>query len=132
MQLTGNLTISDCVLHSLCLGPHLRFMVLSFLCLLFAIGVVGNTLTLLALPYVRRKYGAQFSVLKSSTVVLLLHLSVCDLLYISVGFTHFIHVLIVGKVYAVLFFVMEICLQMVIHFLRLVFLLGRNCVTYWP
>ena len=81
-------------------GPHLslRFCLLAVLILLLLVGVVGNLLTLVALPYVRRKYGAQFSVLKSTTFVLLLHLSLCDLLYISFGFTHFIHVLIVGNV----------------------------------
>eukprot|EP00092_Neocalanus_flemingeri_P064497 GFUD01078283.1.p1 GENE.GFUD01078283.1~~GFUD01078283.1.p1 ORF type:complete len:322 (-),score=45.08 GFUD01078283.1:442-1407(-) len=81
--------------QSLCLPPLLRFPLIAFLSLLLVVGVVGNVLTLLALPYVRRKYGAQFSVLQSSTAILLLHLSFCDLMYISVGFTHFIHVLIV-------------------------------------
>ena len=83
--------------QSLFLPPVIRFTELTFLSLLLLVGVVGNVLTLLALPYVRRKYGAQFSVLQSSTAILLLHLSFCDLLYISVGFTHFIHVLIVGR-----------------------------------
>jgi hypothetical protein len=82
---------------SLNLTSHLRFFLLAVLILLLLVGVVGNVLTLVALPYVRRKYGAQFSVLKSTTFILLLHLSLCDLLYISFGFTHFIHVLIVGN-----------------------------------
>ena len=84
-------------IQTLGLPPSLRYMLLVFLSILLIIGVVGNVLTLLALPYVRRKYGPQFTVLQSSTAILLLHLSFCDLLYISVGFTHFIHVLIVGK-----------------------------------
>ena len=82
---------------SLGLPSGLHYFLLIFLSLLLLVGVMGNVLTLLALPYVRRKYGAQFSVLQSSTAILLFHLSLCDLIYISVGFTHFIHVLIVGK-----------------------------------
>ena len=84
-------------IQTLGLPPSLRYMLLVFLSILLIIGVVGNVLTLLALPYVRRKYGPLFTVLQSSTAILLLHLSFCDLLYISVGFTHFIHVLIIGK-----------------------------------
>ena len=83
---------------SLGLTSPLRFFLLAVLILLLIVGVVGNVLTLVALPYVRRKYGAQFSALKSTTFILLLHLSLCDLLYIRFGFTHFIHVLIVGNV----------------------------------
>jgi hypothetical protein len=83
--------------QTLDLSPSLRFSLLSILVILTIVGLLGNVLTLLALPYVRRKYGAQFSVLQSSTAILLIHLSFCDLLYITVGFTHFIHVLIIGK-----------------------------------
>ena len=88
---------SDIVFQSLNLPPSLRFFILTVLIILLLVGVVGNVLTLLALPYVRKKYGAQFSILQTSTAILLLHLSFCDLLYILVGFTHFIHVLILGK-----------------------------------
>ena len=102
----GNITMSDVgienlnkvmVNQTLDLPPSLRFSLLSILIILLIVGLLGNVLTLLALPYVRRKYGAQFSVLQSSTAILLLHLSYFDLLYITVGFTHFIHVLIEGK-----------------------------------
>jgi len=48
-------------------------------------------LTLVALPYIRYKYGAQFSILKLNSVILLLHLSLCDLLYGIIGFPHLIH-----------------------------------------
>ena len=88
---------SENIQNGLNLSPSLRFTVLSVLILLLVIGSVGNVLTLLALPYVRRKYGSQFSILQTSTAILLFHLSFCDLLYILVGFTHFIHVLIEGK-----------------------------------
>ena len=139
MNLTCNLTICDVtsqhireveIQQSLGLHQTLRFSLLIFLSLLLFIGVVGNVLTLLALPYVRRKYGSLFTILQSSTVVLLLHLSFCDLLYISVGFTHFIHVLIVGMSCVTLFKLLHhTCLQMVIHFLFLVVFMQRNCVT---
>ena len=85
------------VIQSLDLPPYLRSSLLTILVILLVVGLLGNVLTLLALPYVRRNYGSQFSVLQSSTAILLLHLSFCDLLYITVGFTHFIHVLIEGK-----------------------------------
>ena len=85
-------------LNGLDLSSTLRIFLLIFLAMVGLVGLVGNILTLLALPYVRRKYGDQFSVLQSSTTILLLHLSLCDLLYITVGFTHFIHVLILGIV----------------------------------
>jgi len=74
-----------------------RLCVLIVLLVLFTVGFVGNILTLLALPYVRRKYGPKFTVLQSSTAILLLHLSFCDLLYIVIGFTHFIHVIIIKR-----------------------------------
>ena len=88
---------SENIHPSLNLSPTLRYSVLFFLILLLIVGSVGNVLTLLALPYVRRKYGYEFSILQTSTAILLFHLSFCDLLYILVGFTHFIHVLIIGK-----------------------------------
>ena len=75
-----------------------RLGVLIVLFILFAVGFVGNILTLLALPYVRKKYGPKFSVLQSSTAILLLHLSFCDLLYILIGFTHYIHVIITSNI----------------------------------
>ena len=79
------------------LPTFLRYPLMVFLCFLFLIGTTGNILTLLALPYVRSKYQKQFSVLQTSTAILLLHLSFCDLLYNCIGFTHFIHILYIGK-----------------------------------
>jgi hypothetical protein len=138
-NLTCNITICDVtsqhireveIQQSLGLHQTLRFSLLIFLSLLLFVGVVGNVLTLLALPYVRRKYGTLFTILQSSTVVLLLHLSFCDLLYISVGFTHFIHVLIVGMSCVILLKLShDTCLQMVIHSLFSVVFMQRNCVT---
>ena len=60
-------------------------------------GVFGNVLTLVAIPYVRDHYGSQFSILKLNSVVLILHLSFCDLLYSLVGFPHLIQVWRLGK-----------------------------------
>ena len=80
------------------LPPYLRISLILVLLTLLLVGLVGNILTLLALPYVRKKYGPQFSVLQTSTAILLLHLSFCDLFYITVGFTHFLHVLIEGSI----------------------------------
>ena len=48
-------------------------------------------LTVVALPYIRVKYGSQFSILKLNSAILILHLSLCDLLYAVVGFPHLIH-----------------------------------------
>ena len=61
--------------------------------------VVGNSLILVALPYVRHKDKdkKQFSALHSSTFLLLLHLSFADILYGVLGFPHFIHGLVVGN-----------------------------------
>ena len=42
--------------------------------------LLGNLLTLFAIPYVRRVYGAQFSILQLNSVVLILHLSLAELL----------------------------------------------------
>ena len=58
---------------------------------LFDSAIFGNLLTLVALPYVRYKYRSQYSMLKYNSVTLLLHLSLCDLLYGITGFPHLIH-----------------------------------------
>ena len=36
-------------------------------------------------------YGSEFSILKLNSIILILHLSLCDLLYALVGFPHLIH-----------------------------------------
>ena len=71
------------------IGKFINLCVSNFLC--FS-GVVGNVLTLTAIPYVRSKYGSEFSILKLNSVVLILHLSFCDLLYNLIGFPHLIQV----------------------------------------
>ena len=103
---------------SLCLPFALRLCLLTCLSLLFIIGLIGNLLTLMALPYVRRKYGTQFSVLQTSTAILLIHLSFCDLLYILIGFTHYIHVLSIGIIRYLFIPSFSFCLQMVTHSVR--------------
>ena len=45
----------------------------------------------MAIPYVKTTYGPEFSVLKLNSIILILHLSLCDLLYALVGFPHLIH-----------------------------------------
>ena len=55
-------------------------------------GGLGNLLTLLAIPYIRHKYGAQFSLLTRNVMVLILHLSAVDLLYILIGIPNLIEV----------------------------------------
>eukprot|EP00092_Neocalanus_flemingeri_P039517 GFUD01043031.1.p1 GENE.GFUD01043031.1~~GFUD01043031.1.p1 ORF type:complete len:411 (+),score=72.90 GFUD01043031.1:145-1377(+) len=60
--------------------------------IVFIIGGLGNLLTLVAIPYVRKVYGAEFSLLKLNSVVLILHLSFADLLYCVLGFPHFIQI----------------------------------------
>ena len=112
----GNYSIIDET--SLCLPLPLRLFLITCLSLLFLVGLIGNLLTLMALPYVRRKYGTQFSVLQSSTAILLIHLSFCDLLYILVGFTHYIHVLSIGMICYLLILSFSFCLQMVTHSVR--------------
>ena len=53
-------------------------------------GGLGNCLTLVAIPYVKHKYGSEFSLLQLSSVVLILHLSVADLLYAVLGLPNFL------------------------------------------
>ena len=53
--------------------------------IIILIGTFGNLLTLLALPYARYYYHKRFSLLTSSTTILLLHLALCDLCYLIFG-----------------------------------------------
>lgn len=55
------------------------------------LAIFGNLLTLVAIPYIQRKYGQEFSILQLNSVTLILHLSLCDLLYALIGFPHLIH-----------------------------------------
>jgi len=61
------------------------------------ISIIGNLVTLLAIPYVRKNYASEFSILQFNSVVLVLHLSLCDLLYALVGFPHLIQVYWTGS-----------------------------------
>merc|ERR1712013_677804 len=49
------------------------------------IRALANLLTLIAIPYVRRKYGSQFSLLHLNSMVLILHLSLADLMWSLLG-----------------------------------------------
>ena len=79
--------------------------------------VFGNLLTLVAIPYIRRKYGPEFSILQLNSITLILHLSLCDLLYGLIGFPHLIH----SSLYKTNIYSPEMC-----------YLLGvlRNLVAY--
>jgi len=54
----------------------------------FILGGFGNLLTLVAIPYMRQKYGSQFSILQLNSVVLILHLSLADLLFAIPSIPH--------------------------------------------
>ena len=57
------------------------------LVVIMIVGILGNLLTLVAFPYAWFHYSASFPFLSStaSTMVLLLHLALCDLLYCAIG-----------------------------------------------
>jgi len=55
------------------------------------LSIFGNTLTLVAIPYVKTTYGSEFSILTLNSIILILHLSLCDLLYSVFGLSHLIH-----------------------------------------
>ena len=63
--------------------------ILNLISLIMSLGICINFLTLVALPYVRWKYDSEFSILRSPPLVLVLHLSLCNLLYCIIGFSHF-------------------------------------------
>merc|ERR1712110_144445 len=81
------------------------------------VAIVGNLLTLVALPYIRSKYRQEFSMLQLNSITLILHLSLCDLLYALLGFPHFIH----AHIYKTNIYSVQVC-----------YLLGmfRNLVAY--
>ena len=57
---------------------------------------LGNTLTVIALPYARWKH-PELTILSYPSVDLMINLSVCELLYCVIGISHFVHVLSVGE-----------------------------------
>ena len=80
------------------MAKEIRIFLIFALSVMLIVCVLGNSLILVALPYVRDKYKAQFSALQSATFLLLLHLSFADILYGVLGYPHFIHSLVAGKV----------------------------------
>ena len=69
---------------------------LVFSCVVMVVGSLGNLLTLAAIPYVRRRYPAEFSLLQLPVTDLLINLSVCDLIYCSFGLPHMVHGMVIG------------------------------------
>eukprot|EP00092_Neocalanus_flemingeri_P102960 GFUD01131698.1.p1 GENE.GFUD01131698.1~~GFUD01131698.1.p1 ORF type:complete len:390 (-),score=44.29 GFUD01131698.1:24-1172(-) len=73
----------------------LNFRFLTKKCILWVISLISslgigiNFLTLTAIPYVRWRYKTEFSILQSPPVLLVLHLSFCNLLYCGFGVPHF-------------------------------------------
>lgn len=84
--------------HGNGLVEEIRIFLMVALTVMLILCVLGNSLTLVALPYVRDKYKAEFSVLQSPASLLLLHLSLADLLYGVLGYPHFLHGLVVRGV----------------------------------
>jgi len=77
------------------LPDGLKYFLIVVLILMFLVCTVGNSLTLVALTYVRSYHGSEFTVLAGYSGLLLLQLSMFDFLYGLVGFPHFIHALFV-------------------------------------
>ena len=74
-----------------------HFFILSVAWLVMVVGCLGNLLTLAAIPYVRRRYPAEFSLLQLPVTDLLINLSVCDLVYCGFGLPHMIHGMLIGE-----------------------------------
>ena len=66
-------------------------------CLVTVMGSLGNLLTLAAVPYVRRRYPSEFSLLQLPITDLLINLSVSDLIFCSIALPHLIHGMAVGE-----------------------------------
>ena len=64
--------------------------------LILIIGGGGNLLTLVSVPYAYFKYRSMFPYLWNSVTLLMLHLSLCDFLYIVIGVPTYIVVYIYG------------------------------------
>ena len=73
-----------------------HFFILSVASLVMVVGTLGNLLTLAAIPYMRSRYPAEFSLLQLPVTDLLINLSVCDLVYCGLGLPHMIHGMVVG------------------------------------
>ena len=64
--------------------------------LVLTIGGGGNLLTLISVPYAYYKYRSSFPHLWNSVTLLMLHLSICDILYIIIGVPTYVVVYIYG------------------------------------
>ena len=77
--------------------PVWRCFMIGVAALVMVVGSLGNLLTLVAIPYVRRHYPQEFSLLQLPVTDLLINLSVCDLIYCSFGLPHMIHGMVIGE-----------------------------------
>ena len=75
----------------------LRVLIPIVASLIAVVGVVGNSLTLAAILYVRRTYPTEFTLLQLPVTDLLINLSVCDLIYCSFGLPHMVHGMLLGN-----------------------------------
>jgi len=90
-----NITDGTCVpKEPVPLPDGLKYFLLVVLIIMFLVCVLGNSLTLMALSYVRSYYKKEFHVLRGPQALLLLQLSAFDLLYGLIGFPHFIQALL--------------------------------------
>eukprot|EP00090_Calanus_glacialis_P001278 TRINITY_DN10896_c0_g1_i1.p1 TRINITY_DN10896_c0_g1~~TRINITY_DN10896_c0_g1_i1.p1 ORF type:complete len:373 (-),score=30.35 TRINITY_DN10896_c0_g1_i1:134-1252(-) len=60
--------------------------------IIIIIGGLGNLLTIISIVHARLRYTARFPTLWNSTTILMLHLSLCDFLYCTLGLPVFISV----------------------------------------
>jgi len=81
----------NCQLEPTELADGIRVFYMVAISVMLIVNVLGNSLTLVALPTVSFYYKKEFSLLQRPVFLLLLHLTLLDLLYGVVGFPHFIH-----------------------------------------
>jgi len=81
----------DCEPEHTKLVEGIRIFYMVAISVMLIVNVLGNSLTLVALPIVRLYYKEEFSLLQRPVFFLLLHLSLLDLLYGVVGFPHFLY-----------------------------------------
>ena len=81
MVFTADVTSADTVEPNITKVANVwDFFILIVAVLVMVVGSLGNLLTLAAIPYVRRRYPAEFSLLQLPVTDLLFNLSVCDLI----------------------------------------------------
>jgi len=79
--------------HISCHYPHVaefRSLFMTNTVAVIVVSIVGNLLTLIAVPYVRLKYWREYPWLGSTTTALILHLNLCNLLYCITGLPEFV------------------------------------------